>query len=1018
MTEFNTARLQPGTGRKLRRGLAASALLVAATGSSIVAGGATAHAGPTNPDTSIYWVNAANPSIARANLDGTGANQSFIPDTALPDFPEFVAADSNSLYWTNASGGTIGRSKLDGTDPDNSFLSISPTANPQGIAVDGNFIYWLDRATGTIGRANLDGSGTVDDTFITGLSGGLGITVDGNYVYWADNNGIGRAPLSGGPGTENFIPLSGSITGVAVDSTYIYWTDASTPGDIGRANLDGSGIPDDDFITGVGAVNDLAVDASGIYWTEAATFAIGEANLDGTGANDSYITGGEQPDGIALGPSANAPTVTGVSPSSGPAGTTVTVSGTYLTGATSVQFGTTTVTTGIVPAPDGDSLTVPAPAGAGTVDVTVTTGDGTSATSPADQYTYFAVPDAPTGLTADPGVGEVELNWSAPTNDGGTAITKYEVFRGTTAGGESVTPLATVTSTTSYTDLAAAPGTEYFYVVEAFNSVGHSTPSNEASATVSFAPSAPLGLTATAGPNEIVLNWSAPASDGGSPIEEYGVFRGTTPGGEAETLVAGVPAPGTSYTDHSVVPGTTYYYAILALSNGGGSVPSNEASAIIPVAPSAPTALSATPAPGGVALTWTAPANDGGSDVTGYRVFRGTTEGGEAVTPLITVTSGTSFTDTSAVPGVTYFYTVEAVNSVGASVPSNESAATAAVVTAPSAPTALTATAGANDIALSWSAPAADGGAAVQSYQVFRSTAGSPPSAMPLATVTSGTTYIDSSVTPGVPYTYTVEAVNSVGSSAPSSGATATVATTHSTGGLLAITPGSQGYWLVSPNGAVQTFGNAVNYGSLAGQPLNEPIVGITATPDGKGYWLVAADGGVFAFGDATFYGSTGDLKLNKPIVGLTATPDGKGYWLVAADGGIFTFGDATYHGSTGDLQLNQPIVGMASDPDGGGYWLVASDGGVFTFGDATFDGSTGNLTLNKPIVGITTTPDGGGYWLLASDGGIFTFGDAAFFGSGGGQAGGTAVGMFTNAGGAGYTVVNSGGTATSFGAS
>ncbi|MGH8976282.1 MAG: peptidoglycan recognition protein family protein, partial [Acidimicrobiia bacterium] len=182
------------------------------------------------------------------------------------------------------------------------------------------------------------------------------------------------------------------------------------------------------------------------------------------------------------------------------------------------------------------------------------------------------------------------------------------------------------------------------------------------------------------------------------------------------------------------------------------------------------------------------------------------------------------------------------------------------------------------------------------------------------------------------------------------------------------------GYWTTTADGRVLPYGKAQSYGSLAGLPLNSPVVGMAPTATGKGYWLLGGDGGVFSFGDAAFYGSTGGIKLNQPVVGMTPTPSGKGYWFVASDGGIFAYGDAGFFGSTGSLKLNQPIVGMAATPTGNGYWLVASDGGIFTFGDARFSGSTGGLKLNSPVRAMATDDDGTGYWLVAGDGGVFTF--------------------------------------------
>jgi hypothetical protein len=198
-------------------------------------------------------------------------------------------------------------------------------------------------------------------------------------------------------------------------------------------------------------------------------------------------------------------------------------------------------------------------------------------------------------------------------------------------------------------------------------------------------------------------------------------------------------------------------------------------------------------------------------------------------------------------------------------------------------------------------------------------------------------------------------------------------------------TPDGNGYWMLSSDGGIFAYGDAVFYGSMGGQRLNAPVVGLASTSDGHGYWLVASDGGIFAFGDAVFLGSRGGQALNKPIVGMARDPGGAGYWLVASDGGIFSYGGAPFFGSTGSMRLNKPIVGMTPTSDGMGYWFVATDGGVFAYGDAHFHGSAGSLTLAQPIVGMLSTGDGGGYWLVASDGGIFTYGDAAFAGSLGG---------------------------------
>jgi len=86
--------------------------------------------------------------------------------------------------------------------------------------------------------------------------------------------------------------------------------------------------------------------------------------------------------------------------------------------------------------------------------------------------------------------------------------------------------------------------------------------------------------------------------------------------------------------------------------------------------PGAPTDLTATAGNGSVSLKWTASAS---GHPTSYAIYRGTLSGGEASTPVATVSgTTTTFTDTGLTSGTTYFYNVAAYNGVGPSPDSNE----------------------------------------------------------------------------------------------------------------------------------------------------------------------------------------------------------------------------------------------------------------------------------------------------------------------------------------------------------
>lgn len=98
-----------------------------------------------------------------------------------------------------------------------------------------------------------------------------------------------------------------------------------------------------------------------------------------------------------------------------------------------------------------------------------------------------SVPTAPQGLTGSAGDGYVKLSWSAPTSNGGSAITNYKVLRGTTSGAE--TTIATIGNVTTYNDTSVTNGNTYYYKVAAVTSVGTGASSSE----VTGAPVAPIG---------------------------------------------------------------------------------------------------------------------------------------------------------------------------------------------------------------------------------------------------------------------------------------------------------------------------------------------------------------------------------------------------------------------------------------------------------------------------------------------------------------------------------------------
>jgi hypothetical protein len=200
-----------------------------------------------------------------------------------------------------------------------------------------------------------------------------------------------------------------------------------------------------------------------------------------------------------------------------------------------------------------------------------------------------AVPAAPAGLTStatSPSV--IGLSWTAVTPPANCAISSYSVYGSTTSGFTPGTSnlLASGVTGTTYSNTGLAASTTYYYVVEAVDAAGNSTPSAQTSAETepsacSTVPAAPTGLTATATSSSAVgLSWTAVTPPANCSISSYSVYGSTTSGftpGAGNLLASG--QTGTTYSVTGLSASTAYYFVVEAIDAAGASAASAQATA-------------------------------------------------------------------------------------------------------------------------------------------------------------------------------------------------------------------------------------------------------------------------------------------------------------------------------------------------------------------------------------------------------------------------------------------------------
>jgi len=386
-------------------------------------------------------------------------------------------------------------------------------------------------------------------------------------------------------------------------------------------------------------------------------------------------------------------------------------------------------------------------------------GSGTCHAGPAQ------APAAPS-LVALPGDGSIGLSWSAPS-DGGASITGYKIYRGTTAGAETL--LTTLENVTSYTDAAVSNGTSYSYRVAAVNRVGEGPKSAADSATPTSTPlpafpAAPLLDGFARAPGALGDSWRSPGlTDPGTvSIATSGATASSASAGSATWSAASFAADQDVFLTVPTLPTANRFVQLAARVSTLGT--SSLSGYFLRVSGTGVWDLrKRVSGASSVSIrTFSAPLAAG--DTIGLRVV------GSKLTAYRKPVSGSwapvgSAADASIRAGGYVSFTLGDTTVRGGAF----GGGTIASAPVPPAAPVLSATSGDRVVRLSWTVPASE--SPITGYNVYRSAGGG---AETLLTTGDVTTYDDTAVSNGTQYAYRVAAVNGAGEGPRSATASAT----------------------------------------------------------------------------------------------------------------------------------------------------------------------------------------------------------------------------------------------------
>ncbi len=322
-------------------------------------------------------------------------------------------------------------------------------------------------------------------------------------------------------------------------------------------------------------------------------------------------------------------------------------------------------------------------------------------------------PTAPTNLAASvQSSTSIKLTWTASTDSGGN-LSGYNIERCLNAGCSNFAKIGTAAAvsgqtTVTYTDTNLSALKTYLYRVNAYDAAGNVSAaySNTVSGTTTAdtqSPSAPAVSVSATSSTQLTVTWTASTDSGGTGLAGYEIARCQDAGCASFAVLATVGAGTTTYPNSGLKASTTYVYRVRAYdaaspanySSGGTAQAATQKDSIKPDAPTNFRAINI--AAHQVDFAWSAPADQGGSGVSGYRIDRcsGSCSTYATVATVSNASgpgSSISGSDTNGVADTTaYGYLVRAVDADGnVSDPSAPISVTTPDATKPLPPTTYT----------------------------------------------------------------------------------------------------------------------------------------------------------------------------------------------------------------------------------------------------------------------------------------------------------------------------------------